>query len=159
MLSAETESEATGVDSAAVGDEGVDIGGGSEGAAVSEDLAAAAAAVDGAESAAAEGAAAAADADGAEPAVAGTDAAADAVAAAATGAAPVLPSAGEEFVRMEHRRAGPFKAVLLYLDYVRWLWNVTDKERLDREQPQGMVSERVKVTSPGNKERGEWGGR
>lgn len=63
--------------------------------------------------------------------------------AAAGGAPPSL--AASEFVSKEHRRAGPFKAVLLYLDYVRWLWNVTDKERLDREQPEGMVSERVKV--------------
>lgn len=74
-----------------------------------------------------------------------------AVAAAASDAAGggTFPGHGaSEFVSKEHRRAGPFKAVLLYLDYVRWLWNVTDKERLDREQPEGMVSERVKVGFP-----------
>lgn len=59
--------------------------------------------------------------------------------------APAFAIGGGEFVSKEHRRAGPFKAVLLYLDYVRWLWVVTDKERLDREQPQDLVSERVKV--------------
>lgn len=64
---------------------------------------------------------------------------------AAAAAQPVFASGGGEFVSKEHRRAGPFKAVLLYLDYVRWLWDVTDKERLDREQPQGVVSEKVKV--------------
>lgn len=61
------------------------------------------------------------------------------------GAAQPVFANGGEFVSKEHRRAGPFKAVLLYLDYVRWLWDVTDKERLDREQPQGVVSEKVKV--------------
>lgn len=69
--------------------------------------------------------------------------------------APVFASSGGEFVSKEHRRAGPFKAVLLYFDYVRWLWNVTDKERLDREQPQGMVSERVKVMVTTSKPRRE----
>lgn len=65
--------------------------------------------------------------------------------AVAPPAPAVFASSGGEFVSKEHRRAGPFKAVLLYLDYVRWLWNVTDKERLDREQGRGVVSERVKV--------------
>ena len=72
------------------------------------------------------------------PADAGVD-------AVAPPAPPVFASSGGEFVSKEHRRAGPFKAVLLYFDYVRWLWNVTDKERLDREQGRGVVSERVKV--------------
>ena len=79
-------------------------------------------------------------------------------AAAAAAATPAFAIGGGEFVSKEHRRAGPFKAVLLYLDYVRWLWDVTDKERLDREQPQGLVSERVKVTHTTNSLIGAAGG-
>lgn len=41
---------------------------------------------------------------------------------------------GNEFVSKVHAKAGPFGAVLLYFDYVRWLWIATDKERLEREQ-------------------------
>lgn len=41
---------------------------------------------------------------------------------------------GSEFVSKVHAKAGPFGAVLLYFDYVRWLWFATDRERLDREQ-------------------------
>ncbi|CBJ25849.1 Phosphatidate cytidylyltransferase [Ectocarpus siliculosus] len=70
----------------------------------------------------------------------------------AAGAAQPVFASGGEFVSKEHRRAGPFKAVLLYLDYVRWLWDVTDKERLDREQPQGVVSEKVKTVISGIEE-------
>ncbi|CAB1096652.1 unnamed protein product [Ectocarpus sp. CCAP 1310/34] len=70
----------------------------------------------------------------------------------AAGAAQPVFASGGEFVSKEHRRAGPFRAVLLYLDYVRWLWDVTDKARLDREQPQGVVSEKVKTVISGIEE-------
>lgn len=71
----------------------------------------------------------------------------DAVGVAGAVAPPPPPALtrGSEFVRKKHARAGPFKGVLLYLDYVRWLWIATDKQRLDREQAEGLVSERVKV--------------
>ena len=58
---------------------------------------------------------------------------------------PPPPPRTGDFVSKKHSRAGPFKAVLLYFDYVRWLWGATDKARLDREQAGGQVSERVKV--------------
>ncbi|CAM9973036.1 unnamed protein product, partial [Hapterophycus canaliculatus] len=82
-------------------------------------------------------------------AAAATVAVAAAASDVAAGGGPTPGLGTSEFVSKEHRRAGPFKAVLLYLDYVRWLWNVTDKERLDREQPEGMVSERVKTVVSG----------
>ena len=66
------------------------------------------------------------------------------VAAAVVSTPPSTARTGD-FVSKEHSRAGPFKAVLLYFDYVRWLWSATDKARLDREQAGGQVSERVKV--------------
>lgn len=58
---------------------------------------------------------------------------------------PPPPPRTGDFVSKKHSRAGPFKAVLLYSDYVRWLWGATDKARLDREQAGGQVSDRVKV--------------
>lgn len=150
-------SDGAGVDNAASGGVHVDIGS----AAAGNDLVATAAAASASMGCGADG-----DDSGAEDeptsendgSVATAVAAAVAAKAGAVGAvaapvdatdaavpAPVFARSGGEFVSKEHRRAGPFKAVLLYLDYVRWLWNVTDTERLDREQPQGMVSEKVKV--------------
>lgn len=65
---------------------------------------------------------------------------------------PVAPAiAKSEFVSKQHSKAGPFRALLVYVDYVRWLWIATDKERLDREQAGDQVSERVKVRRPRTK--------
>ena len=51
-----------------------------------------------------------------------------------------------EFVCKVHAKAGPFGAVLLYFDYVRWLWIATDKQRLNRVPAEGtQVSERIQV--------------
>lgn len=68
-----------------------------------------------------------------------------AVAAASVVTSTALAIGSGEFVSKEHARAGPFKAVLLYLDYVRWLWIATDKSRLDRQQAEACASERVRV--------------
>ncbi|CAN0258930.1 unnamed protein product, partial [Laminaria digitata] len=70
---------------------------------------------------------------------------ADGGAGIAVSSPPPPPPRTGDFVSKEHSRAGPFKAALLYVDYLRWLWGATDKARLDREQAGGQVSERVKV--------------
>lgn len=63
-------------------------------------------------------------------------------------AAPAVlrgPSGTGEFVSKKYAKLGPFGALLVYRDYVRWLWTATDREKLDRAQAREQVAERVKV--------------
>lgn len=72
----------------------------------------------------------------------------DAAPPSASAAAPPVGrslSNGSEFVGREYSKAGPFGALWVYYDYVRWLWIATDGERLERTQKQDCVVDRVKV--------------
>lgn len=58
-------------------------------------------------------------------------------------------ASGTDFVSKPHRWAGPLGVLFVYLDYVRWLWTATDRDKLDREQAGEQVVEKVKVRERG----------
>lgn len=59
------------------------------------------------------------------------------------------PACGTEFVSKSYRWAGPFGVLLMYRDYVRWLWTATDKVKRDREQASEQVVDKVKMVVSG----------